>query len=246
MKLIPPKTKRKIEFLPMGEQILIVQFEGILSIENNQMVQHVAEVIKSLNIRGVKDIVKGMCNFSILYDPLLINFEQLKDKLSDIDFTEVSGREQESRTVHIPVVFDEQYGLDLPELAKKLALSEEEIVEIITSNAYYVYMIGFIAGLPYMGNLDKRMAVPRKSNPRVKVPKGAVAIADKMTSIYTVESPGGWHIVGWTPMDVFDGTKNPPNLIKAGDYVKYEPISAEVAQNWNSQVQKEWNQLWNI
>ncbi|CAM5731393.1 MULTISPECIES: 5-oxoprolinase subunit PxpB [Niallia] len=246
MELIPPKTNRKIEFLPMGEQILIVQFEEILSIEQNQIVQRFAEVIKSLKIRGVKDIVKGMCNFSILYDPLLINFEQLKDKLIHIDFTEVSGREKESRMVHIPVVFDEQYGLDLSELAKKLGFSEEEIVEIITSNAYYVYMIGFIAGLPYMGNLDERIAVPRKSNPRVKVPKGAVAIANQMTSIYTVESPGGWHIVGWTPMDIFDETKNPPNFITAGDYVKYEPISAEVAHKWNSQVQKEWDQLWNI
>lgn len=230
----------------MGEQILIVQFEEILSIENNQMMQDFADVIKSLNIQGVKDIVKGMCNLSILYDPLLINFEQLQDKLRHIDFTEVSGREKESRTLHIPVVFDEQHGLDLPALAKKLAFSEEEIIEMITSDAYYVYMIGFIAGLPYMGNLDERITVPRKSNPRVKVPKGAVAIANQMTSIYTVESPGGWHLVGWTPMDIFDGTKNPPNLIKAGDYVKYEPISAEAAHKWNSQVQKEWNQLWNI
>ena len=97
----------------MGEQILIVQFEEILSIEQNQIVQRFAEVIKSLKIRGVKDIVKGMCNFSILYDPLLINFEQLKDKLIRIDFTEVSGREKESRMVHIPVVFYEHYGVDL-------------------------------------------------------------------------------------------------------------------------------------
>jgi inhibitor of KinA len=120
------------------------------------------------------------------------------------------------------------------------------MTEIICSKAYYVYMIGFIAGLPYMGDLDKRLMFPRKSNPRLKVPRGSVAIANQMTDIYTIESPGGWHIVGWTPMEIFNIKLDPPNLLQAGDYVKYEPISAELARGWDCQLQKEWDAGWNL
>lgn len=240
------KRTRKIDYLPMGEQILIVQFEDVLSIENNQMVQHFAQLTRTLKIEGVKDIVTAMSNFSIMYDPLLISFEQLKEKLAQIELTEIHGTKKKSRVVHIPVVFDEQHGPDLAELAKITGYSVQEIIKMITSKTYYVYMLGFIAGLPYMGDIDERITVPRKSNPTAKVPKGTVAIANRMTSIYTVESPGGWHLVGWTPMNIFDVTQNPPNFIGAGDYVKYEPISSEDAYKWSKQVRKERNQLWNI
>ncbi|UTI44215.1 allophanate hydrolase subunit 1 [Niallia sp. RD1] len=163
------KRTRKIDYLPMGEQILIVQFEDVLSIENNQMVQHFAQLTRTLKIEGVKDIVTAMSNFSIMYDPLLISFEQLKEKLAQIELTEIHGTKKKSRVVHIPVVFDEQHGPDLAELAKITGYSVQEIIKMITSKTYYVYMLGFIAGLPYMGDIDERIIVPRKSNPTAKV-----------------------------------------------------------------------------
>ncbi|KAB7667797.1 5-oxoprolinase subunit PxpB [Bacillus sp. B1-b2] len=230
----------------MGEQMVILQFEDILSIENNQTVQYYAKMIKSLQIKGVRDVITAMSNLTILYDPILISYEQLTHELQQMELKDINSSKQKSRTVHIPVVFDEQYGPDLPEIAKITGYSVPEIINMICAKSYYVYMIGFIAGLPYMGDLDERISIPRKANPRIKVPKGTVAIANRMTDIYTMESPGGWHLVGWTPMEIFDVTNHPPNVLLAGDFVKYEPITAEHAKSWNAQVQKEWDSLWNI
>ncbi len=242
------KQKQNLEYTPMGEQILIVQFEDILSIENNQAIQQFADLILAKQIIGVKDVITSMRNLSVIYDPLQIHFDQLKEKLKTIDphATNHLKRQRTNKTVHIPVVFDEIHGPDLPEISKNSGLSIDEIVEILCSKAYYVYMIGFIAGLPYMGDLDQRLIFPRKSNPRVKFPKGSVAIANHMTDIYTTDSPGGWHIIGWTPMEIFHLNQDPPTLLLAGDYVKYEPLSAEIARSWNSQLQKEWDSVWNI
>jgi len=239
------KEDKKPTFIPLGDQILIVQFEDILSLENNKKVQQFANAIKNANINGITSIITAMTNISIKYNPFIIHFNQLEKKLKSLP--KMNNEKNEcKKKIYIPVTFDEKYGLDLPAISDRTDLTKENIIHIICSNIYYVYMIGFIAGLPYMGDIDKRIHLPRKANPRVTVPKGSVAIANQMTDIYTVESPGGWHIIGWTPMDLFNIRKDPPNRLSPGDYVKYEPISKHTAENWNEQKQKEWDEIWNL
>lgn len=117
---------------------------------------------------------------------------------------------------------------------------------MLHSKSYYVYMIGFIAGYPYCGNIDEKLRFKRRSNPRMSVKKGTVQIADKQVGIFTMDAPSGWHLVGWTPMEVFNPHHLPPGLLNAGDYVKLEPVSADFVQSWDEERQKEWNREWNM
>lgn len=237
--------KEERKYMPLGEQVLIVQFEDILSIEVNQSIQAFAQLIKNQCINGIKEIIPAMTSLSIKYDPLTITFDQLKNNLEGLEELDGTKNSFTGKTVHIPIAFDRQNAPDLEYLSNQTGLDKEKIVEILISKPYYVYMIGFIAGLPYMGNIDERLALPRRETPRLKVPKGSVAIANQLTDIYTIESPGGWHIVGWTPMEIFDSVRNPPSLLFPGDYVKYERISADLAKEWSRTKQEEWDQTWN-
>jgi inhibitor of KinA len=238
--------KIDVNFAPLGDQILVLQFEEVLSIGNNQKVQRYANMIKDSKIDGLVEVITAMASIAIKYNPLHINFYQLKDKVQTLIQGESNHGELDSRTIIIPVVFNDHYGIDLAEISRTTLLSKEEIIQMLCFQKYYVYMIGFINGVPYIGNLDNRLALPRRSNPRVRLRKGSVAIANGMTNIYTLESPGGWHLVGWTPMELFDVHRDPPNLLSAGDFVKYEVISVDLAENWDESKQKEWDQKWNL
>ncbi|WP_019416234.1 5-oxoprolinase subunit PxpB [Paenisporosarcina sp. TG20] len=238
-------NKIKITYVPMGDQILVLQFEDVLSIDNNQMVQSCASMIRQENINGVSSVITTMASIAVKYDSLIIQFNPLKKMLQKLLLVHKEQAKIENKTITVPVVFNERFGLDLEEVSQTKDISKDDIINMITAKKYYVYMVGFIHGVPYMGNVDKRLELLRKSNPRLKVPKGSIGIANDMTNIYTLESPGGWHIIGWTPMEVFDVKKNPPNLLSAGDYVRYENISEEVAENWDKIKQKEWDQQWN-
>lgn len=237
--------KIKITYVPMGDQILVLQFEDVLSIDNNQMVQSCASMIRQKDINGVSSVITAMASIAVKYDSLIIQFHPLKEMLQKLLLVHKEQSKTENKTITVPVVFTERFGLDLEEVSQTKDISKDDIVNMITSKKHYVYMVGFIHGVPYMGNVDKRLELLRKSSPRLKVPKGSIGIANDMTNIYTLESPGGWHIIGWTPMEVFDVKKNPPNLLSAGDYVRYENISEEAAENWDDIKQKEWDQQWN-
>lgn len=230
----------------MGEQIVLVQFQEVLSIEVNKEVQAFASKLQVEKIKGIKEIIPAMTNISVKYDPVQIGYEELINEIKKlIPFTE-GIEEHNQKTVHIPVVFDDKYGPDLDFISETTGLTKEMIIEKLVSRTYYVYMTGFIAGLPYMGDIDQELRLPRRSTPRLKVPKGSVAIAGQMTDIYTIESPGGWHLVGWTPMEVFHYQKEPPSVLRPGDYVKYVKISTEEAGNWSETKEKEWDQKWNM
>ncbi|RYL92768.1 5-oxoprolinase subunit PxpB [Sporolactobacillus sp. THM7-4] len=228
----------------MGEQIIILKFDDVLSIELNQKIQRYAQAIKEKKIKGIKNLITAMNTLSIVYDPRCICEQRLKELLLKISIKSHERNESGYPVIHIPITFDEKYAPDLLYISEQTGLSKEAIIKVIISKTYYVYMIGFIAGIPYMGNLDRRLIVPRRSSPRVRVPKGSLAIANQMINIYTIESPGGWHLIGWTPMNVFNAKRDPPCLISAGTYVKYEPISVQEAETWNETRQREWDAEW--
>jgi inhibitor of KinA len=234
------------QYLPLGEQVLIIQFEPVISTLVNRRVHAWADKIKEANILGVKQWMPAFSSLSVCYDPVRISYSQLLNALQQIHLSDADLANSKGRTVHIPVVYGDSYGPDLDYVAAENNISANEVVQIHSSSAYLIYMLGFIASFPYCGDLDSRLALPRRTSPRVKVEKGSIGIANRQTCIYPITSPGGWHLIGRTPMDTFDPYKTPPSCFAAGDSIKFEAITSAEAEGWNEHKQREWNEQWNL
>jgi inhibitor of KinA len=234
------------QYLPLGERVLIVQFEQIISIEVNRHVHVWADKIEAANIHGVKQLVPAFSSLSVCYDPVRIGYSELLNELQQISLSDEDLANSKGRTVHIPVVYGGSFGPDLAYVAAETNMSPDEVVHIHSSHIYLIYMLGFIASFPYCGDVDSRLALPRRISPRVRVEKGSIGIANQQTSIYPIASPGGWHIIGRTPMSTFNPYSIPPSSFAAGDYMKFEPIAAAEAEAWNEHKQREWNEQWNL
>ncbi len=176
----------------------------------------------------VKDIIPSYTSLYITYDFLKFDYEdivnKIESKLKNKNFNETKD---DSRVVEIPVFYDKSVGLDLERISNEKNLSIDEIVNIHSQKEYFVYTIGFAPGFAYMGEVDERIATPRLANPRVKIPKGSVALADIQTAIYPKESPGGWNIIGRTPLEMFSVDYDGFSYLKVGDRVKFKPITKD-------------------
>ncbi|MFJ7726878.1 5-oxoprolinase subunit PxpB [Neobacillus sp. NPDC097160] len=232
-------------YFPMGDQAIVVQFKNEISIEVSKQVQMFAHLIQANKIPGIIQLLPAFNNLTVCYDPKVVGFIQLKAFLEGLEDFKSTQMDQESKTISLPVVFGNEYGADLDIVAKKADLTTDEVIQLLLSKSYFVYMLGFIAGYPYCGDIDKRLSLPRRSNPRIKVPKGTIQIVNNLCGIFTMTAPSGWHLMGWTPMDIFNPNIDPPCLLQAGDYVKYVPIKASEAENWDEKRQRKWDQEWN-
>ena len=189
-----------------------------------------SHVIKYFKILQVKKI-KGIINITPSYNKLIItfnlnqiNFNDLKKKILNlkIDYTE----KPITKKIKIPICFDDEYGLDIERLKNKLNITKKEIITLFLNKTYYCYMTGFIAGMPFLGDINKSIRLNRIETPRVKVPQGSVGLTEQFCNIYSFESPGGWNIVGRTPTKIFDhNNSNAPNLINPGDEVIFYEIN---------------------
>jgi KipI family sensor histidine kinase inhibitor len=190
--------------------------------------------IKENKIKGVNNLTPSYNKLIISYDLKVTNFREIKqeiEKLSQSKDTKTIGKNLE-----IPVCCDKSFSLDLERLEKKLNLKREQILENFFNKEFFCYMTGFIAGMPFLGDLDQQMRAQRLETPRVKVPKGSVGVTEQFANIYTFESPGGWNIIGNTPLEVFDSSKETePNLINPGDIIKFKQITLEEYKNYNEQ-----------
>ena len=158
---------------------------------------------------------------------LYLRFEQLKKELSGISAEESAGQETPHHVVEIPVCYGGSYGEDLKDVAAHAGLTEEEVIKLHSSVDYNIYMLGFLPGFPYLGGLDPKLFTPRLDNPRTKIPEGSVGIGGEQTGIYPLESPGGWRLIGRTPLRPSDPAREQPFLYQAGDYIRFVPITAE-------------------
>ena len=187
--------------------------------------------IKKLNIESINNITPSYNKLIISFDLNKIKFNELKNIIEKIhidDDEKLLGKQ-----IEIPVCCEEPYSLDLSELERKLNLTKEIILNNFFKNEYFCYMTGFIAGMPFLGDINESLRAKRLETPRVKVPKGSVGITEQFTNIYTFESPGGWNIIGNTPLKVFDSSKEiEPNLINPGDTVLFKRISKEEYLNY--------------
>ena len=216
----------------MGDRGLLLEFGDEISPEVNQKVRRIALAIRSRAIAGIVETVPTYRSLLIIYNPLLLPMESLKKDLIKIEGELQQITLPEPKLTRIPVVYGGPYGPDLDYVAQYHEIPPAEVIELHCSRPYLIYMIGFMPGYPYMGELPERLVTPRLKTPRLSVPAGSVAIAQKQTGIYSVESPGGWQIIGRTPLKLFYPEKDPPALLHMGDWVQFSPITRKEFENW--------------
>jgi len=216
----------------LGDAALYCDFGNEVNKKINFEVIKYFKAIKEKNIKGINNITPSYNKLIISYDLKVTNFKEIKDKIENLDIREI--QKTTNKKLEIPVCCDDSFSLDMERLKKKLNLTREKIIGNFFNKEYFCYMTGFIAGMPFLGDLDENMRVQRLETPRVKVPKGSVGITEQFADIYTFESPGGWNIIGNTPLEVFDSSKEKePNLINPGDTVIFKQITLDEYKNYN-------------
>lgn len=225
----------KTRYSLMGDRGLLLEFGDEISREINEKVRRMALAVQAEAIEGIIETVPTYRSLLIIYNPVILPIEDLKKRLKKIEGGLQTTPLPEPKLTRIPVVYGGIYGPDLEEVAKYLHVSPEEVVQLHCSKPYLIYMIGFMPGYPYMGELPQALVTPRLKTPRLLVPKGSVAIAQRQTGIYSMESPGGWQILGRTPVELFHPEKDPPALLQMGDFVQFYQISEKEFHDWNSQ-----------
>lgn len=223
-------------FLPMGDGAIVMEFANEISKEVNARIRQTTKAIEK-TIKGVIEVLPTYRSITIFYRPDQITYDELVAKLQTIKEGNEEG-DSPSRRIEIPTVYGGEYGPDLAYVAQHASLSEDEVIRIHTGTDYLVYMLGFSPGFTYLGGLDARIATPRLESPRVKIPAGSVGIAGSQTGMYPSESPGGWQLIGRTPLKLYDPKKEPPVFIQAGDYIRYVAITeseyAEIEEQVNA------------
>ena len=206
---------------PLGDSAILIQLGDAIDPILNQRVHALDALLQSIPV--VIETVPAYCTVLVHYNPLTTTYSQIKnlieEKISLLD----EATHRPSRRLEIPVLYGNASGPDLEPAAATLALSPSELIHLHSEREYTVYMMGFTPGFPYMGILNERLTLPRLYTPRTRVPAGSVAIAGSQTGIYPVDSPGGWHILGHTPLKLFDPQSETPFLFTPGDTVKFIP-----------------------
>jgi len=216
----------------LGDAALYCDFGNEVNQEVNSKVIKYFKNIKEKEIEGITNLTPSYNKLIISFDLNLTNFNNLKKIIENLELNKLE--KTKSNKIKIPICCDKEFAFDIKKLEKKLKISQEKIYEKFFSKEYFCYMTGFIAGLPFLGDLDDSLKSRRLETPRVKIPKGSVGIAEQFCNIYTFESPGGWNIIGNTPTNIFD-KKNEfkPNLINPGDTVVFEQISIDQFEKHN-------------
>ena len=191
-----------------------------------------SKLISEGKLKEINNLTPSYNKLLVGFDLSLTNYNKIKDIILNLNIKK--NEKKQSTKVNIPICCDEDYGIDFDRLSKKLNLSKKEILSLYLNKEYFCYMTGFIAGMPFLGDVEKKIRCERLETPRVKVPKGSVGITEQFANIYTFESPGGWNIIGKTPKQIFiKSNLKDPALIKPGDKVIFYQISKKEYLNWN-------------
>lgn len=212
-------------FLPAGDLGLLVEFGDKIDPEINQKVRKIFLTLEKVTIDGITEAVPTYRSILIFYDPSKISFGQLQQEILNIDQKLEEVTIPPPETIEIPVLYGGEYGPDLDFVAQHNGLTPEEVIEIHTSGTYLIYMIGFTPGFPFLGGLSERLFTPRLKTPRAVVPAGSVGIANNQTGIYPIDSPGGWQLIGRSPLKLYNPCRENPILLKAGNYIKFKRIT---------------------
>ena len=216
-----------IRILTAGDSSLLIEFGKIISPDINRKIAVTVQLIKAQQTPGVVDIIPAFCSLLINYDPRVISYEEIRDRMQTILKIDVKADAARKKIYEIPVCYGGEFGPDLDNIAQHAGLSPEEVIQIHSSRDYLIYMLGFLPGFCYLGGLDERIHTPRLANPRLKISAGSVGIGGSQTGIYPLDSPGGWQLMGMTPVKTYDPQREVPILVEAVNYIRFIPIDKD-------------------
>lgn len=222
----------------VGDAALKVNFSGDVSPELNDEIQGFCMKLEGASIVGVVEWVPAFDSVTIYYEPQKIRYKEIAEKVSNLRDISLPEKTATSRIFHVPVLYGGGSGPDLDRVASYNQLNVSDVVDIHQESEYLVYMLGFLPGFPYLGGLHKKIATPRLEEPRASMFAGAVGIANEQTGIYPVESPGGWNIIGKTPLPLFDMGVEDAFLFHAGDRIRFYRVSEDEFEHITEQVEK--------
>jgi len=225
-------------FLTGGDRAIFVEFGDAIDPEINRRVRRLMLSLQRERVRGVVEAVPTYRSLLVYFEPRQIGRSKLRETLHLLAQQTGEDGLPKPRLIEIPTVYGGEYGPDLGFVAEHSSLSVPEVIQTHTGAPYLVYMIGFLPGFPYLGGMSPKIATPRLETPRAKVPAGSVGIAGSQTGIYPAESPGGWRLIGRTPLKLFDPGREPPGLFQAGDYLSFVGITPEEYDSTKDAVQQ--------
>ena len=216
-----------VRFLLTGDTSLTVEFGNEISEAINHDIRAYKIALEKAGLPGIVELVPTYRSLMVHYDPAVLPYQELRERLEKLldDMGEIEI--PPSPVLEIPVLYGGEMGPDLPFVAEHAGLSEEEVIRIHSSTEYLIYMLGFTPGFTYLGGMSEKIATPRLKQPRVKIPAGSVGIAGTQTGVYPIDSPGGWQLIGRTPVKMYDPDRETPTLPEAGQYIKFYPVTQE-------------------
>ena len=224
--------ENSVKFLFSGDSALVIEFGNEISVDINKKIRKMMDSIKKENIDGIIELVPTYCSLLVNYDVLKVDYQSLVEKLKTLLNDDNETVEDEEVTlIEIPTLYNDECGPDLSYVAEYNKLSKEEVIKIHTGTDYLVYMLGFMPGFTYLGGMSEKIATPRLESPRLQIYPGSVGIAGKQTGMYPSMSPGGWRIIGRTPLKLYNPDSETPVYISSGDYIRYVSISEEEYNN---------------
>lgn len=237
---------------PLGDSAIVVQLGNKIELQTHKRIQVLCQYLDKHPLPGMVEYIPSFTNITIFYDGLQVNSHQGSGSLQNFEWKAPYGLiqsmlnqvlknidesgEYTPKLIEIPVCYGDEFGPDLEFVAKVNGLTPDEVVRIHSAGEYLTYMVGFAPGFPYLGGLSERIAAPRRETPRLKIPAGTVGIAGTQTGVYPIETPGGWQLIGKTPISLFRPKQWPPTLLQAGNIVKFVPISRQEFDRWKEAI----------
>ena len=228
----------KIKYLSAGDKAVVMEFGNEISKDINAKIRNVVKSVEEAKVDGIVELLPTYRSLMIMYDPLKIEYSELILTLDSMSSKQVDNEEEKIKIVEFPTVYGGEYGPDINFVAEHNNITVDEVIKIHTGTDYLVYMMGFTPGFTYLGGMSDKIVTPRLASPRTKIPAGSVGIAGAQTGMYPSETPGGWQLIGRTPLKLYDPDKEPPVMLSAGDYVRYVSISEEEYLEIKNQVEE--------
>ena len=216
-----------VKILTEGDTSILIAFKQEISPEVNAKIASTVKLLRQQNTPGIVDVIPAFASLLINYNPQVISYSELMRRLEALLRMDMDTESSAKRVYEIPVCYGGEFGPDLKNIAENAGLSEEEVIRLHSAPDYLIYMLGFLPGFCYLGGLDERIHTPRLANPRKAIPAGSVGIGGSQTGIYPMESPGGWQLMGMTPVKTYDPDREVPILVNAGEYIHFCPVSRE-------------------
>ena len=202
-----------IRILTAGDSALLIEFGKEINPETNRKITAIVQLMREQHIEGIVDVIPAFCSLLINYDPRVLSYEELKERMENLLKMETKTETTRKRIFEIPVCYGGEYGPDIDNIAEHAGLSVNEVIKIHSSKDYLIYMLGFLPGFTYLGGLDERIHTPRLASPRLTIRAGSVGIGGSQTGIYPLDSPGGWQLMGLTPVRTYDPERQTPILV---------------------------------